>query len=77
MSDLLIDAADGAEAGASDSSATAPRNLAAGTGSLDRPTTRPHRIQRLLTWRNSFRGGVFAFAGLGRRRMANMIRCRS
>jgi hypothetical protein len=26
-------------------------NLAAGTGSLDRPTTRPSSTRRLLTWR--------------------------
>ena len=36
-------------------------NLAAGTGSLDRPTTRPPRMRRLFTWRNAIGGGVLAF----------------
>ena len=40
-------------------------NLAAGTGSLDRPSTRPSRFARLFTWRNAIAGGVLAFAGLG------------
>ena len=50
--------------GASADDAPLP-NLAAGTGSLDRPTTRPSTAHRLLTWRNAFLGGVGAFALLG------------
>jgi TolB-like protein len=42
--------------------APSPGNLATGTGSLDRPTTRPPRLYRLLTWRNAITGGVLAFA---------------
>jgi TolB-like protein/Flp pilus assembly protein TadD len=37
-------------------------NVAAGTGSLDRPTTRPPKLYRLLTWKNAITGGVLAFA---------------
>lgn len=40
-------------------------NLAAGTGSLDRPSTRPSKTRRLLTWRNAILGGVGAVALLG------------
>jgi tetratricopeptide (TPR) repeat protein len=40
-------------------------NLAAGTGSLDRPSTRPSAAARLFTWKNAIVGGVLAFAGLG------------
>ena len=40
-------------------------NLAPGTGSLDRPSTRPSGTRRLLTWRNAILGGVGAFALLG------------
>ena len=36
-------------------------NLAAGSGSLDRPSTRPSATRRLLTWRNAIVGGVLAF----------------
>lgn len=45
--------------------AARPKNLAAGTGSLDRPSTRPSATRRLLTWRNALVGGVGAFALLG------------
>lgn len=48
-----------------DSAAPDPVNLAAGTGSLDRPTTRPSRTKRLFTWKNAILGGVGAFALLG------------
>lgn len=47
------------------SRSVAPVNLAQGTGSLDRPSTRPSAVRRLLTWRNAILGGVLAFAGLG------------
>ncbi|NIP59937.1 MAG: hypothetical protein GWO00_19060 [Gemmatimonadetes bacterium] len=40
-------------------------NLAAGTGSLDLPSTRPSRVHRILTWRNALVGGGAAFALLG------------
>jgi eukaryotic-like serine/threonine-protein kinase len=40
-------------------------NLAPGTGSLDRPSTRPSAGRRLLTWRNAMIGGVGAFTLLG------------
>jgi eukaryotic-like serine/threonine-protein kinase len=40
-------------------------NLAPGTGSLDRPNTRPSTTRRLLTWRHAIVGGVGAFALLG------------
>jgi eukaryotic-like serine/threonine-protein kinase len=43
----------------------APVNLAAGTGSLDRRSTRAPRHHRLFTWRNAVLGGVGAFALLG------------
>lgn len=36
-------------------------NLAAGTGSLDRPTTRPSRTARLFTWKRAMVGGALAF----------------
>ncbi len=57
-------------AGGGDPAATAAKsapveNLAAGTGSLDRPTTRPSKTRRFLTWRNAILGGVGAFALLG------------
>jgi hypothetical protein len=42
-----------------------PANLAAGTGSLDRPTTRPSQTRRLFTWRNAILGGLGAFTLLG------------
>ncbi|MGD8321780.1 MAG: tetratricopeptide repeat protein [Gemmatimonadota bacterium] len=42
-----------------------PENLAAGTGSLDRPSTRPSQTKRLLTWKNAILGGVGAFTLLG------------
>jgi tetratricopeptide (TPR) repeat protein len=47
------------------STSSAPANLAAGTGSLDRPTTRPSQTQRLFTWRNAILGGIGAFTLLG------------
>jgi len=37
-------------------------NLATGTGSLDRVSTRPSAAHRLFTWKNAFMGGVLAFA---------------
>lgn len=40
-------------------------NLAPGTGSLDRPSTRPGTTRRLFTWRNAILGGVGALALLG------------
>lgn len=48
-----------------DRAAPEPVNLAAGTGSLDRPTTRPSRTKRLFTWKNAILGGIGAFALLG------------
>jgi len=42
-----------------------PVNLAAGTGSLDRPTTRPSARKRMFTWRNAILGGLGAFTLLG------------
>jgi eukaryotic-like serine/threonine-protein kinase len=42
-----------------------PANLAAGTGSLDRVSTRAPTHHRLFTWRNAVLGGVGAFALLG------------
>ncbi|MGI9626262.1 MAG: tetratricopeptide repeat protein [Longimicrobiales bacterium] len=59
------DADDGSQADAPASVGDAVVQLAAGTGSLDRPSTRPSRTRRLLTWRNAVRGGVGAFALLG------------
>ena len=59
------DAAEGdpvAAAAESGGSTTPAGNLAAGTGSLDRPSTRPSAHRRLLTWRNAILGGVGAFA---------------
>lgn len=47
------------------STAAAPVNLAAGTGSLDRPSTRPSGTRRFLTWRNAVLGGIGGFALLG------------
>ena len=37
-------------------------NLAGGTGSLDVPSTRPPRAQRLFTWKNAIGGGIVALA---------------
>jgi len=37
-------------------------NLAEGTGSLDRPSTRPRFIKRFLTWKKALWGGAAAFA---------------
>ncbi len=57
-----------AERGDDLASATAgemPANLAAGTGSLDRPSTRPSQTKHLLTWKNAILGGVGGFALLG------------
>jgi tetratricopeptide (TPR) repeat protein len=60
------DGGDASEAGGSDAGdAPAAVNLAAGTGSLDRPTTRPSQTRRLLTWKNAIMGGVGAFTLLG------------
>lgn len=42
-----------------------PATLAAGTGSLDRPSTRPRARARLFTWRNALFGGLGAFTLLG------------
>ncbi|NIQ55043.1 MAG: hypothetical protein GWN71_17120, partial [Gammaproteobacteria bacterium] len=39
----------------------AAQNLSAGTGALDRPSTRPSATHRLFTWRNAILGGVLAF----------------
>jgi eukaryotic-like serine/threonine-protein kinase len=44
---------------------SAPANLATGTGSLDRRSTRAPKHVRLFTWRNALLGGVGAFAQLG------------
>jgi len=49
---------------ASDADAPA-ENIAAGTGSLDRPTTRPSQTRRMLTWRNAIMGGLGSFTLLG------------
>jgi tetratricopeptide (TPR) repeat protein len=54
-----------ATAGSASAEAEAPANLAAGTGSLDRPSSRPRRTKRLLTWRNAVLGGIGAFTLLG------------
>ena len=48
-------------------------NLAAGTGSLDRPTTRPAASRRLLTWRNAVVGGLGGFTLLGISLMAYFV----
>jgi tetratricopeptide (TPR) repeat protein len=40
-------------------------SLAPGTGSLDRPTTRPRGMRRVLTWRNAIGGGIAAALLLG------------
>jgi tetratricopeptide (TPR) repeat protein len=48
-----------------DGAAPEPVNLAEGTGSLDRPSSRPSRTARLFTWKNAILGGVGAFALLG------------
>jgi tetratricopeptide (TPR) repeat protein len=45
--------------------ATPPVNLAAGTGSLDRKSTRPPLYKRVITWRFALMGGVAACALLG------------
>ncbi len=42
-----------------------PESLAAGTGSLDRPSTRPSQSRRFLTWKNAILGGAGAFTLLG------------
>lgn len=42
-----------------------PANLAAGTGSLDRPTTRPSARKRFFTWKHAVVGGLGAFTLLG------------
>lgn len=62
----------GGQADATDTSEGAPvepvdgqQNLAAGTGSLDLPSTRPSRSRRLFTWHNALLGGVGTFALLG------------
>jgi tetratricopeptide (TPR) repeat protein len=59
----------GGEAGSDDAAGTPSpdptANLAPGTGSLDRPSTRPSTTRRLLTWRNAVLGGIGAFALLG------------
>jgi tetratricopeptide (TPR) repeat protein len=47
------------------SPAESAHNLTPGTGSLDRPSTRPSAGKRLLTWRNAIIGGVGAFTLLG------------
>ncbi|NNL31509.1 MAG: hypothetical protein HKO77_10820, partial [Gemmatimonadetes bacterium] len=60
--------ASGADADVSGEGAAAAapvENLAAGTGSLDRPSTRPSKTRRMLTWRNAILGGIGAFALLG------------
>ena len=49
---------------ASTAEAPAP-NLAAGTGSLDRPSIRPSFLVRHLTWKRAILGGVLAFTLLG------------
>jgi tetratricopeptide (TPR) repeat protein len=51
--------------GAGGTESSGPANLAPGTGSLDRPSTRPSGTRRLLTWKNAILGGVGAFALLG------------
>lgn len=62
------------EASAPMAAAAAPvENLAAGTGSLDRPTTRPSKTRRMLTWRNAVLGGIGAFALLGFSLMAYFV----
>lgn len=59
---------------AEDAGGAAPvANLAPGTGSLDRPSTRPSRTRRMLTWRNAILGGVGAFALLGFSLMAYFV----
>jgi tetratricopeptide (TPR) repeat protein len=55
-------AADPGESMEADLGSTVAQNLAAGTGSLDRPSTRPSATRRLFTWRNAILGGVLAFA---------------
>jgi eukaryotic-like serine/threonine-protein kinase len=64
-SDLADDGDASSEVAGADSSKDPAPNLAPGTGSLDRPSTRPSRTGRLLTWRNAILGGVGAFALLG------------
>lgn len=67
--DAPTDGADGggstSRAAGSGSAARPAPNLAPGTGSLDRPSTRPSKTGRLFTWRNAILGGVGAFALLG------------
>lgn len=50
---------------ASDAPAEPVANLAPGTGSLDRPSTRPSSSRRLFTWKNALLGGIGAFTLLG------------
>ena len=47
------------------STGTQGAGLAGGTGSLDRPSTRPPRLYRMLTWKNAIGGGIVAFAVWG------------
>lgn len=59
-------APDGGGGSAADPERTPPvENLAPGTGSLDRPTTRPSTRHRLFTWRNVVLFGVGAAALIG------------
>jgi tetratricopeptide (TPR) repeat protein len=60
-----VDTAAGLQPDAHPSRNESVENLAAGTGSLDRPTTRPSAPRRLLTWRNAILGGIGTFALLG------------
>jgi tetratricopeptide (TPR) repeat protein len=57
--------ADPATPDADTSDGETPANLAPGTGSLDRPSTRPSARRRLFTWRNAGLGGLGAFTLLG------------
>ena len=63
--DARASADGGTEGEARGDEAAAPVNLAAGTGSLDRPSRRPSRAARLFTWKHAVLGGVGAFALLG------------
>jgi tetratricopeptide (TPR) repeat protein len=70
----------GRQAGETDTPEEAPRqpdagepSLAGGTGSLDRPSTRPSRTSRLFTWRNALLGGVGIFVLLGLSLAANFV----
>jgi len=55
-------APDASAAGPTDTDGPDTHELARGTGIIDRPTTRPPRLYRMLTWRNAVTGGVLAFA---------------